>query len=65
MCKRQDSFCRNRPVFGFIKRKITDLVEKNQILPQLDSREFTLSETEKALEFVAKGDTDGKVIIRF
>lgn len=48
-----------------IKRKITDLVEKNQILPQLDSRQFTLSETEKALEFVAKRHTDGKVIIRF
>lgn len=46
-------------------KKITDIVEKNQILPPLDSRQFNLSEIETALELVARGHTDGKVIIRF
>lgn len=46
-------------------KKITDIVEKKQILPKIDSRQFNLSEIEAALELVANGHTDGKVIIRF
>ncbi len=45
-------------------REITKIVEHNHIVPKTDPRAFTLETTQKALELVKKGSTDGKVIIQ-
>ena len=45
-------------------RKITDIVEKQQIKPAIDSRIFSLSQVNEALRLVAKGPLNGKVIIQ-
>lgn len=45
-------------------RKITEIVEKQQIKPAIDSRIFSLSQANKALRLVTKGPLNGKVIIQ-
>ena len=45
--------------------KITRIVEANHIVPQIDPREFALSQINDALQLVAGGQINGKVIIRF
>lgn len=45
-------------------REITKIVEQNHIVPKTDPRAFTLETTQKALELVKKGSTDGKVLIQ-
>ena len=44
---------------------ITRIVEANHIVPQIDSREFDLSQINDALQLVAGGRINGKVIVRF
>lgn len=46
-------------------RKITEIVEKNHIVPKIDSHMFTIDQANEALRLVAQGHTDGKVLIRF
>lgn len=43
--------------------KITKLVEQHHIVPAVDSRTFSLAQAKEALELVAHGHTDGKVIL--
>lgn len=45
-------------------RHITELVERCAITPRTDPRVFTLDTAQEALELVAQGRTDGKVILR-
>lgn len=45
-------------------QKITEIVEKNHIVPAIDSHIFSLSEVNDALRFVKQGFINGKVIIR-
>lgn len=45
--------------------KITRIVEANRITPRLDPREFDLSRIDEALQLVAGGKTNGKVVLRF
>ena len=45
--------------------KITRIVAANHIVPQIDSREFDLSQINDALQLVAGGRINGKVIVRF
>lgn len=45
-------------------RKITEIVEKQQIKPAIDSRMFSLSQANDALQLVATGQLNGKVIIQ-
>lgn len=45
--------------------KITRLVEQNQIVPQTDPREFEIMQINDAMNLVAEGHTNGKVIVRF
>lgn len=44
-------------------QKITEIVEKQQIKPAIDSRVFSLEQTNEALQLVAKGPLNGKVVI--
>ncbi|EGJ47979.1 hypothetical protein HMPREF0866_00934 [Ruminococcaceae bacterium D16] len=44
-------------------QKITEIVEKQQIKPAIDSRVFSLDQTNEALQLVAKGPLNGKVVI--
>ena len=44
--------------------KITEIVEKNHIVPEIDPRIFSLSQINDALNLVAHGKTEGKVIIK-
>lgn len=44
-------------------QKITEIVEKQQIKPTIDSRVFSLEQTNEALQLVAKGPLNGKVVI--
>ena len=44
-------------------QKITEIVEKQQIKPAIDSRVFSLDQTNEALQLVAKGTLNGKVVI--
>ena len=46
-------------------RKITEIVEKNNIIPTVDPHIFSLEQTNEALQFIGKGHTNGKVVIRF
>ena len=45
--------------------KITQIVEANHIVPKIDPREFDLSQINDALQLVAGGHINGKVIVRF
>ncbi len=45
-------------------RDITEIVEKNHIVPAVDPHIFTIEQANEALELVAHGHTDGKVIIQ-
>lgn len=45
-------------------RKITEIVEKNKIVPDIDSRIFSLSQVNEALALVTKGGVNGKIIIQ-
>ena len=45
--------------------KITQIVEANHIVPKIDPREFDLSQINDALQLVAGGHINGKVILRF
>lgn len=45
--------------------KITKIIEKNNIVPAIDSRSFSLNEINKALDLVNHGKTTGKVLIKF
>ena len=45
-------------------RKITEIVEQQQIKPAVDPRVFALDQANDALRLVAKGPLNGKVIIQ-
>ena len=45
-------------------KKITEIVEKQQIKPAVDSRGFSLDRANEALQLVAKGPLNGKVMIQ-
>lgn len=45
-------------------QKITEIVEKQQIKPAVDSRIFSLDQANEALQLVAKGPINGKVMIQ-
>lgn len=45
--------------------QITDLVERNNIVPAIDPTEFKLEDINKALALVASGHPKGKVLIKF
>ena len=45
-------------------QKITEIVEKQQIKPAVDSRVFSLDRVNEALQLVAKGQLNGKIIIQ-
>lgn len=45
-------------------QRLTSLVEERHIRPKIDSRLFDLEQTAEALSYMAKGHTDGKVVIR-
>lgn len=45
-------------------QKITEIVEQKQIRPAIDSRVFSLSQANEALQLVSKGPIHGKVIIQ-
>ena len=44
--------------------KITDIVEQYHIVPRVDPHEFGIEQANAALELVARGHTDGKVVVR-
>lgn len=44
-------------------QKITEIVKKQQIKPSVDSRIFSLDQANEALQLVAKGPLNGKVVI--
>ncbi|PNQ81499.1 NADP-dependent oxidoreductase [Paenibacillus sp. F4] len=46
-------------------KEITKIIEKNNIVPPLHPKQFTISEINEALELVANGRLKGKVIINF
>lgn len=45
-------------------KKITEIVEKNHIVPAIDPHVFSLSQANDALHLVAHGPTNGKVLIQ-
>lgn len=45
-------------------KRITGMVEKYHIMPDIDSRIFSLSQVNEALELMAYGKLNGKIIIR-
>lgn len=45
-------------------RKITEIVEQQQVKPAVDPRVFSLEQANDALRLVAQGSLNGKVIIR-
>lgn len=45
-------------------KRITEIVEKYHIMPDIDSRIFSLSQVNEALELMAYGKLNGKIIIR-
>ncbi len=44
--------------------KVTEIVEKQHIMPAVDPHRFTLEEADDALQLVANGRINGKVILR-
>lgn len=49
---------------GVQLQKITEIVEQQQIRPAIESRIFSLSQANEALQLVSKGPINGKVIIQ-
>ena len=45
-------------------RKITEIVEKQQVKPAVDPHVFSLAQVNEALQLVAKGQLNGKVMIQ-
>ena len=45
-------------------QKITEIVEKKQVKPAVDARVFSLDQANEALQLVAKGQLNGKVMIQ-
>lgn len=45
--------------------QITKIIEKNNIVPAIDSQSFSLDEINRALDSVNHGKTTGKVLIKF
>lgn len=45
-------------------QKITEIVERQQIMPAVDTRLFSLAQADEALQLVAKGPLNGKVILQ-
>lgn len=45
-------------------REITKIVEQHHIIPKTDTRTFTIEQAHDALQLVAHGHTDGKVMIQ-
>lgn len=45
--------------------KITEIVERENIVPAIDPTEFSLAQVNEALELVANGHPKGKVLVRF
>ena len=45
--------------------KITEIVERENIVPAIDPTEFSLAQVNEALELVSNGHPKGKVLIRF
>lgn len=45
-------------------REITEIVEKNQIVPSIDPHVFSIEQADEALRLVAYGPTNGKVLIQ-
>ena len=45
-------------------QKITEIVEKQQVKPAVDPHTFSLTQVNEALQFVAKGRLNGKVMIQ-
>ena len=45
-------------------RKITQIVEKKQIMPAVDPHVFSLERADQALKLVADGGSVGKVLIQ-
>lgn len=43
--------------------KITEIVEKKHIMPDIDPHIFSLLQTNEAIHLVAEGELDGKVVI--
>lgn len=44
-------------------QKVTEIVEKNHVVPAIDPHHFTLSQANDALRLVAQGPLNGKVIL--
>lgn len=44
-------------------QKVTEIVEKNHIVPTVDSRVFSIEQANDALRLVAQGPINGKVLI--
>lgn len=45
-------------------KQVTEIVEKYHIMPDIESRIFSLSQVNEALELMANGKLNGKIIIR-
>ena len=45
-------------------QKITEIVEKQQVRPAVDPHVFSLAQVNEALQLVAKGQLNGKVMIQ-
>lgn len=45
-------------------KRVTEIVEKYHIMPDIDSRIFSLSQVNEALELIANGKLNGKIIIK-
>lgn len=45
-------------------KRVTEIVEKYQIMPDIDPRMFSLSQVNEALELMANGKPNGKIIIQ-
>lgn len=45
-------------------RRITEIVERNHIVPAVDPHTFSLDEINDAMRLVAEGPINGKVIVR-
>lgn len=46
-------------------RRVTEIVERNGIVPAVDPHLFSIGQVNEAMHLVAEGRIDGKVIIRF
>lgn len=45
-------------------KRVTEIVEKYHIMPDIESRTFSLSQVNEALELMANGKLNGKIIIK-